>query len=159
MLVDIDISVPTDEITAMIAQINGQNPSLSPVVFEGTDKKGYYHSPFNFDNIVGDIVGRLTFEQGYPNFDTEEYFGSYGVCDSPEQFIKKFHNILESDEREFVVGFAHVTKDPSNAGNGGGWRWHKWGAYVGEGEPTCEYLDDEALFHDGVYCYKVVQVN
>jgi hypothetical protein len=49
--------------------------------------------------------------------------------------------------------FTHVPKEPENAGRGGGWRWHKWGPYIGKGEPTTEYLDDEDGFADGVYVY------
>lgn len=25
----------------------------------------------------------------------------------------------------------------------GGWRWHKWGEYIGDHTPTAEYLYDE----------------
>ena len=28
-------------------------------------------------------------------------------------------------------------------GKTGGWRWHKWGPYLGKHTPKCEYLDEE----------------
>lgn len=83
----------------------------------------------------------------------------YGVCDSIEQFQAKFHERLEKDERTFCVFFTHIAKDKDNAGQGGGWRWHKWGPYVGEGKPECEYLDDEDGFENGVYTYHVYQID
>jgi hypothetical protein len=57
------------------------------------------------------------------------------------------------------VAFTHVAKDPENAGNGGGWRWHKWGEYIGTGQPTTEYLDDEEKFNDGIYTYHIEQID
>jgi hypothetical protein len=88
-----------------------------------------------------------------------EGISKYGVCDSIEQFIGKFKDLLEKEPRNLAVFFTHIAKDPENAGNGGGWRWHKWGEYVGEGEPTTEYLDDEPEFENGVYTYKVHDID
>lgn len=86
-------------------------------------------------------------------------FNCYGVCDSPKQFLDKFEKCLRDDKRVFCVSLTHVEKDPANAGHGGGWRWHKWGPYIGEGKPTTEYLDDEPDFDDGVWVYHVYQFN
>jgi len=85
-------------------------------------------------------------------------FNCYGVVDNPAQFEAKFGQTLKDDLRTFVVCFTHVKKDPDNAGQGGGWRWHKWGPYEGDGTPTREYLDDEQGFLDGVWTYEVLQV-
>lgn len=82
---------------------------------------------------------------------------SYGVCDSPKQFLDRYRQMLSDDVRTFVVSFTHIAKDPGNRGQGGGWRWHKWGPYIGEGKPENEYLDDEDGFDAGVYCYHVYQ--
>jgi len=81
-----------------------------------------------------------------------------GVCDTPQQFIDRYAKRLEEDERTFVVSFTHVKKDPTdNNGEGGGWRWHKWGPYIGDGNPECEYLNHEKGFDEGVYVYHVYQ--
>lgn len=149
MLVHVDFSGKVDPIIAMIAQINGQSTEVVKI------QRGYYKSPLNFSNIVSDAVGGLSFEKEYPDLGE---LGSYGVCDTPQQFITKYNDQLESDDRKFVVGFAHISKDPSNAGKGGGWRWHKWGEYVGEGDPQCEYLDDEEGFENGVYVYTIINI-
>ncbi len=82
-------------------------------------------------------------------------YSSHGVCDSPAQFLK--HGIgrfITKSKREFCVSFTHIEKkaDPE-----GGWRWHKWGPYIGKGKPTTEYIYDEAEFDDGVYVYAVFE--
>ena len=80
---------------------------------------------------------------------------AYGVCDGHEQFMRKFGKILEDDERTFCVGFSHCAKEPGVQG----WRWHKWGEYIGEGEPECEYLADEEGFEDGVWGFFILQID
>lgn len=92
-----------------------------------------------------------SWDQAYPDL----VINSYGVCDSPAQFLERYRAMLESDDRTFVVGFTHVPKRPG----AGGWRWHKWGPYIGDGRPTREYLADESGFDDGVYCYHIVQTS
>lgn len=81
-----------------------------------------------------------------------------GVCDSIDQFHARHGAALDADDGEWCVVFTHVPKNPENAGQGGGWRWHKWGTYIGEGAPTTEYLDDEPEFNDGVWTYHVYPV-
>ena len=66
--------------------------------------------------------------------------------------------MLEKDRRHLTLTLTHVPKELENAGKGGGWRWHKWGPYVGKGEPTMEYLDDEDEFADGIWVYHVFDV-
>ena len=84
---------------------------------------------------------------------------SYGVCDTPEAFLALYRTRLMRDTRTFVISFTHIEKDTSNAGRCGGWRWHKWGPYIGNGKPTCEYLDDVEGFERGVYVYTVLQTD
>ncbi len=108
----------------------------------------------NLELMIGG--GRTSFEMGYPDIPGVE---SYGVCDSPEQFLAAHRETLQKDVRTFVVGFTHVAKNPDNKGNGGGWRWHKWGPYIGTGSPQCEYLDDEPGFDAGVHCYHIAQTD
>lgn len=72
------------------------------------------------------------------NFDTQEEPGhesnseeemttppSYGVCDSVEQFVKKFPDF----EGEYYFGPVFRQNQETRYG---GWRWHKWGPYIGE---------------------------
>lgn len=80
----------------------------------------------------------------------EENFHSHGVCDSPEQFMEKLGKHLESSSDEYVVCFVRLRKDEQY--ESGGWRWHKWGEYIGNQEPKCEYLYDEPVIEE-VYTY------
>jgi hypothetical protein len=79
-------------------------------------------------------------------------FNEYGVCDSPEQFMEKYGKELKELPEEFCVAFTRV--DRCDQEERGGWRWHKWGEYVGNGEITTEYLYDEPNFNY-VYCFSV----
>lgn len=149
MLVDVELKPYRDPIASVIATVNGNSTEVVCL------KKGLYqigHFSFNMEMAVA-----LTFEQEYPDFGS--YPDCYGVCDSPDQFCSKFEELLEKDERNLVVSFTHVRKNPDNAGKGGGWRWHKWGPYFGTGEPAAEYLDDEEGFDDGIYVYHIYEVN
>lgn len=65
----------------------------------------------------------------------------YGVCDSVEQFFARFGAYLESSPRAYAVGFTEVRR--ADQPDEGGWRWRKWGGYVGERRPMMEYLHDE----------------
>lgn len=77
--------------------------------------------------------------------DFEEYHQvgdiySYGVCDSLEN-LKERCPELESGEDRYVVTLTPVLREDEP--EGGGWRWHKWGEYIGNQNPQHEYL-----YHD-----------
>lgn len=131
---------------AIIAIMNG-NKAGHTIIGEGLVEIGHFSS----DLLLYGQNGGWDFQMiGAP---------TYGVCDSPEQFLKKFSAELIGDPRELCVFFTHVKKDEMNRGRGGGWRWHKWGEYVGEGKPEMEYLDDETGFEGGVYVYHIHDIN
>jgi len=115
---------------------------------------------FNLDLVVwgGNRPAGISYDDSeYMLYPWIKGLPSYGVCDSPKQFLSRYRDLLEEDPRTFVMSFTHIAKDPSNAGQRGGWRWHKWGPYIGDGEPTTEYLDDEPGFARGVYVYHILQ--
>ena len=118
-------------------------------------RKGVYDGVgFNFRNMLN--LSRLR------DYDLEdprlvdkdgEFFGSYGVCDSIEQMLERCP-MLETSDRKFAVGFTLVRK--ADQSPQGGWRWHKWGEYIGTQEPKCEYLYDEPVIEQA-YCYNVIE--
>lgn len=135
-----------DPIFSMIAAVNGNDPSTQE------DRVGIYRiGHFGSSHFL------RSWEQ-YPSFDSipvtdtmpahmkeDAYEGqlsrnAYGVCDSVEQLLAHFPE-LEAPGREFVVTITEVRKE--NQSPDGGWRWHKWGPYIGTHEPQCEYLYDE----------------
>jgi len=97
----------------------------------------------------------------YPDFPEVEdkdgnpvYRGSYGVCDNPEQILEFYPELKDDPERKFVVSFKEVTKASQPAE--GGWRWHKWGEYIGKHHIQYEYLYDEKDI-ESVLCYHIYE--
>ena len=133
------ISANSDPILAMLAELGGRGPATS--VRTGVYEIGHFGS-----------TGFLREYEHYPNLGK---YGSYGVCDGAENLLETIP-MLETSAREFVVTLTKVQRDESNKGKGGGWRWHKWGEYIGKHEPTTEYLDDEPLI-ESVYCYHIYE--
>lgn len=74
---------------------------------------------------------------------------AYGVCDSPDQFKNKIGKFLEESLDQFVVSFVRLRKEHEGEPN---WRWKKWGEYIGEQSPQCEYLFDEPVIKE-IYTY------
>lgn len=67
------------------------------------------------------------------------YGGGFGVSDNLDQ-IKEVWKVYWS-ERKFVLEIYEVYKEHQPPR--GGWRWSKWGPYIGKREPKAEYLADE----------------
>ena len=106
---------------------------------------GIFISPsFSFGNSI------INDKNEYFDFQNEgEYLGAYGVCDTVEQVKEKYSKWLNDTELKFCISFTKVTKSEQDAN--GGWRWHKWGEYIGKLNPQCEYLDDEDFGDDFQY--------
>lgn len=87
-----------------------------------------------------------------------EYFDntieSYGVADNIEQIKEKYKDQINSDAK-IVISVTKMCKE--NQPEDGGWRWHKWGEYIGTREPQCEYLYDEPEI-DSVFVFHVYSV-
>jgi len=141
MLISEPRALRVDQIAAMVAIVNGNDPKPKELQ-TGVYERGDFGSS---DFLRGEY-------NEYPNLGEH---GPYGVCDGPENLLKVV-TVLSDPKREFVAMLTPVTRDKSNAGLGGGWRWHKWGAYIGDKTPTTEYLDDEPEI-DKVYCYHIYE--
>ena len=61
---------------------------------------------------------------------------SYGVADNIEQVLDYYNT--RNFKGNHVVLVKWIRKNHNC-----GWRWHKWGEYIGTQNPRCEYLDDE----------------
>jgi len=95
---------------------------------------------------------------GYPSSDYDQYpeigaIHCYGVCDHYQQILDKCP-LLISSNRKFLITVTKIEK--SNEPIEGGWRWHKWGEYIGEQKPQCEYLVDEPLIKE-VFVYHIYE--
>ena len=145
MLVDPRLAVNT-EIDAILSLI-GQGGRPKKV-----ETGIYLSNSFSFDsNIVGIVNQYFEFGQD----DDGNYLGAYGVCDSIEQVKQKYAKWLNDENLKFCASFTRI--DKSDQPPDGGWRWHKWGTYIGDQNPQEEYLYDE----DGietVFCYHIYEI-
>jgi hypothetical protein len=133
MLVDEPMALVVDPIFAIIG--NGKG---SDRIEAGCYQIGHFGSS---DFLRG-------YEQ-YPDLDV----GPYGVCDSLEQLKAKCPE-LSDPSRRFVVTLTEVRKDEQP--NDGGWRWHKWGEYIGDHKIEHEYLADEEGI-ERVFCFHIYE--
>lgn len=124
MLIDEPMAMGDNPILSMIAALNGRNAQPRHI------QTGVYE--------VGHFGGSA-FLRNYDHYPSLN-IGSYGVCDSVEQLLQKCPALVE-DGRQFVITVAQISRadQPSD----GGWCWHKWGEYIGDKSPQCEYLHDE----------------
>lgn len=64
----------------------------------------------------------------------------YGVCDNADQILSKWRHLEAGNQRHFITLTPVCRKDqPARDG----WRWEKWGEYIGQQVSTADYLYDE----------------
>jgi hypothetical protein len=146
MLVDVNFSAgnsPIDRVLQMISEGNG------PYIPERIGKGMYLCGHWSPDRLVDAPIRQRHLEDVYESPDYYEY----GVCDHPEQAVRVLG--LEYRPEKFFVTFVKLTR--ANQPPSGGWRWHKWGPYIGKQEPQCEYLHDEPDIEE-VYTFHVYEI-
>ena len=112
---------------------------------------GIYQSsfPFNFpDYEFEELKERLSWEDRYMSVDPKM---TYGIADNIEQIKEYYKEEIADPNRKFFIHMTPVWQEKENAGEGGGWRWHKCGEYIGKLNPQYEYLDDEDFGDDFEY--------
>lgn len=112
-------------------------------------QEGVYVSEFSFslDYVLSKSNGYIS----NPMLSDDNWY--YGVCDNIENLLQVMPELTESD-RTFVVLLTQITK--ADQPDIMGWRWHKWGDYIGNEHPTAEYLYDELVI-DLVYVYSIYE--
>ena len=114
--------------------------------------RGIYEAHINFEHEIENLIADHWPE--FPGFPAEgDWFNSYGVVDHWTQLPLK---MLNEDPRPLLVYLArHRREDQPEYG----WRWHKWGPYLGvhEGATNYEYLRD-ALDVVEVFSYCIVEL-
>jgi hypothetical protein len=113
--------------------------------------QGVYISGLNPENLLP-RGQRRPYEYSFPELGMK---GSFGVCDNWEQVLKYYGELLNNPVEYYIVSLALILKESQHPT--GGWRWHKWGPYIGNLKPTQEYLYDEPLI-DQVYVYQVTRL-
>lgn len=76
----------------------------------------------------------------------------YGVCDSAQNLLDVW-GTYDDPVREYVVFLTEVVRAEQPPRDG--WRWHKWGPYIGAHDPKHEYLFHETI--DRVYVYHIYE--
>ncbi len=119
-------------------------------------KTGIYQSSFAFnfpeEEFMEELDGLYYNEsKKKPDETSLEYYtrndknwvDQYGVADNIKQIEKFYKKQIKSKTEKFVIALTPVRQNKENKGKGSGWRWHKWGRYIGKLNPLHEYLDDE----------------
>jgi hypothetical protein len=122
----------------------------NPMITENELQEGVYLSDYSFQ------LHALERSKSYikdPEFLTNDAAWYYGVCDGIDNLLEVIPELLSPD-REFVVLLHKITK--SGQPRYEGWRWHKWGDYIGTQTPTTEYIYDEPEI-ELVYCYHIYE--
>ena len=124
-----------------------------------TNFKGCYWGNLNPENLINHASAYETCKH-YPASSL-----AYGVSDNATQVFNHLQHALEtyltkdSTHSFFIRGkrlYKFLTDNPDavylirfhpvfnhHNGKANGWRWHKWGPYLGKHTPKCEYLDEE----------------
>lgn len=153
MLVDVKTEIVDDPIVALVL---GNSEGLK------REREGVYsNAGFNPHVLVedgelneNDIIyigdGELADVERYELWSSESAIPTYGVADNYQQVIDKYS--LDTVDVPLVLFITEVRKDEQY--ESGGWRWHKWGEYIGDQEPTREYLYDEPHI-ESVVCFRI----
>lgn len=84
-----------------------------------------------------------------------EQLAEYMVCDNVEQAIEYWKGAVDNPDYKYVIALMPVRKKDQPEEYG--WRWCKWGAYIGTQNSQCEYLFDEPNI-EVVYCAHIYNV-
>lgn len=125
-----------------------------------------YRRSFDFDGVYvcglnsNHTIEALTDYREARNFDSPIYWYDYGVCDNASQVLDYYDSLYKQHEeymkdKKFAILLHPMFKEDQP--ESGGWRWHKWGQYIGKYEPKHEYLYDEEGI-DYVYCFKILEI-
>lgn len=149
MLVDVDLLPPSADspILAVCRIIGAQNesgPREPKKIGTGLWLLGHW-------NLEAEVDVPLKLIEQWPNLGEKE---GLGVCDSPEQAVEYLRPELDNPDRKFFIGFVRMRR--ADQPREGGWRWHKWGEYIGAQKPRCEYLHDEPLVEE-IYTFHVYE--
>lgn len=112
----------------------------------------YIETEYPFGDELRNFMQRTERVDG-AKFDWDSWTSDYGVCDDYTQILDKCPVVLE-DPRPFMIFMTPIRR--ADQPPQGGWRWHKWGPYIGTYEPQYEHLYDEDI--EMVYVYHIVQL-
>jgi hypothetical protein len=162
MLTDVTLLCPEKLPTDKLFNINPFLAVSRIVAGEGEPpvrlQKGVYLcSHWNFEHEVQEKLKDMMYFMDLDIAGVPSLIGGlndYGVCDSPEQLLEAFD--FEASKEKFVISLVRL--DKKDQPPKGGWRWNKWGPYIGKQVSHCEYLYDEPEI-ETVYTYSIFIVD
>lgn len=161
------MTVPTHEFWKGVFK-EEQEPTCVFIVKEL--EPGIYQTGLNFQYRIDsftdfkaiDAYGRLG-QDGLPkkydpNGSMSDFFENtidpYGIADNIEQ-IKAHYKEQIASNASIVIAVTEIKKE--NQPEEDGWRWEKWGEYIGTKNPQSTYIHDEPEI-DSVFVYHVYSV-
>ena len=119
-----------------------------------TDAAKYIPFSYGVCDNVDDI---LNFDiSGY--YDEEYYDGEDRAELLAELPYKTLGELLEKSDRQYAIFMVPMRQEEQS--EQGGWRWHKWGPYIGKHNVKYEYLYDEDMSDIGqthVYVFHIYE--
>lgn len=104
------------------------------------------HSALSDGLVINAMTKQHVIEYDY---DAEEYWDCYGLCDNASQAIE-FYNKRKAEGK--FPGNHVIILCPMYD-----FRWHKWGQYIGKFNPSHEYFSDEEGI-EMVYSFQIYRV-
>lgn len=139
----------TPRVVVMDSFMKIMNPEINISIDEDT---GFVlEAGFNFNHMILTTKEMQLLDE-YPELSDDLF--SYGVCDSPVQ-LKAELDKVDLSGRNLIVSMQQLNR--SDESEEGGWRWHKWGPYIGTQNPQCEYLADEPEI-ETVFVYHIYEI-
>jgi hypothetical protein len=140
MLINPPISPLRDDLLEVLAKMEG-NDQTPKKLQDGVYQIGHYGSSNFLDGWAYDQFKYFRHKDRDKIWAKYQLsINSYGVCDSPDQILAQCPELFAPD-RGFVITVTPVIRKNQNPQ--GGWRWHKWGPYIGTHKIQHEYLYDE----------------
>jgi hypothetical protein len=163
-LVDLpaDWTAPSDPTMDVIAEGRRVPTRLARGVYEthvnfGHDIRGLILTEYPFMDLLHKHLDRNQElrDKGEPLVEWPDLPDDFGVCDTWEQITERWPSLAADQGHRYLVYLSPVLK--ADQYPHGGWRWHKWGPYIGTLEPRYEYLYDEPDI-ERVYVFQIVEL-
>lgn len=149
MLVDVKFRHPGLQL-GMVLGVIGKGKVIPERIGQGM----YLCTHWSIDQLGVPIRNRwFDLELEPLKFDEQGELSDSGVCDNPQQVVDRLG--LVAHPSKLFVSFVHLKKEEQDPERG--WRWHKWGPYIGDQKPQCEYLYNEPEIKE-VYTYHVYEL-
>lgn len=114
----------------------------------------FSHNEFVEFKDMANIPYDASYRLFAPNYEKIQY----GVADSIEQIKEYFSEEVNDTEKTYFIVITPVFQEKEIRE---GWRWGKWGEYIGKLDSKCEYLNDEDFGDDFkcVFCFHIYPIN